>query len=75
MTVASAARTVGIVGRCHHPVARIVLDQIFERDGQLAVVLDNEDIEHSRPPPDALEIPEESVTCIVARNVPRANPP
>ena len=49
-------RAVGILGHRDDAIARIVLDQIFERDCQLAVVLDNEDIEHPRPLPDAPEI-------------------
>jgi hypothetical protein len=43
-------RAVGILGHGDDPVARIVLDQIFERDRQLAVVFDDEDIEHSALP-------------------------
>jgi hypothetical protein len=36
----------GVLRDGHDAIARIVLDQIFERDRQLAVVLDNEDVEH-----------------------------
>ena len=42
--------TVGIGGRSHDPVARIVLDQIFERFRQLLVVLDHQDPEHRESP-------------------------
>ena len=44
-------RAVGILGHRHDAIARIVLHQIFERHRQLAVVLDNEDIEHSNVSP------------------------
>src|SRR4029077_19825285 len=53
----------GILGHRHNAITRIVLDQIFERDGQLTVVLDNEDIEHSRPLPTLRNSLKKSVTC------------
>ena len=39
-------RAVGVVGDRHDPVARIVLDQIFERRGELRVIFDNQDLKH-----------------------------
>ena len=39
-------RAVGIFGHGDDPVPRIVLDEIFECDRQLAVIFDDEDIQH-----------------------------
>ncbi len=39
-------RAVEIVGPGDHAVARIVLDQIFERRRQLRIVFDNQDLQH-----------------------------
>ena len=41
---------VGIGGGCDDPIARIVLDEIFERFRQLLVVLDHQDPEHRESP-------------------------
>ena len=37
---------IGVLRHRDNAIARIVLDQIFERHRQLAVVLDDEDVEH-----------------------------
>jgi hypothetical protein len=46
---------IGIFGHRHHAVARIVLDQIFERDRQLGIVFYDKDSEHPRASPEAAE--------------------
>ena len=43
-------RAVEIVGGRDDAIARIVLDQIFQRRRQLAIVFDDQDLEHIAPP-------------------------
>ena len=52
MLLGGGDRALGIFGDRHDAIARIVLDQIFERHRQLAVIFDDEDIEHPRAFPD-----------------------
>ena len=69
MLLGGGDRAVGVVGDRHDPVARIVLDQIFERRRQLRIVFDDQDPEHPRASPTLTEIPAgKSVTWMVARN-------
>ena len=57
MLLGRGDRAVGILGHGHHAIARIVLDQIFERRRQLAIVFDDQDLEHPRASPILTEIP------------------
>ena len=41
---------VDVVGGRDHAIARIVLDQIFQRGRQLAIILYNQDLEHRASP-------------------------
>ena len=68
MLLGRGDRAVGIVGDRDHAVARIVLDQIFERCRQLRVVFDDQDPKHPRASPSSTEIPAgKSVTWMLAR--------
>jgi hypothetical protein len=57
-------RAFGIVGGRDHAVARIVLDQIFERRRQLEIVFDHKDSKHPRASPARTEenLPRKSET-------------
>ena len=58
---------VRILGHGDDAVTRVVLDKIFERDRQLAVVFDDEDLEHPRASRHFAEIPPgKSVTWMLA---------
>ena len=63
-------RAVGIVGHSNDPVARVVLNQIFQRRRELRIILDNQDPKHREPPQPS----EKSVDSSVARKLPYANP-
>src|SRR5438105_4265477 len=52
--------TVGIFGHRHDTITRIVLDQIFERYRQLAVIFDDQDFEHSATLPTLMRNPPEN---------------
>src|SRR5438045_8751864 len=49
----------GVIGNSHDTVARIVLDEIFERHRQLAIVLDDQYLEHPRASPTTRKSPRE----------------
>ncbi len=49
-------RGIGVVRHPHHAVARVILDQIFERDCKLRIVLDDQNPEHPTSLPEVAEI-------------------
>ena len=66
---------VGILGHRQHVIPRIVFDQIFKSNRQLAVIFDNEDIQHLASLPGSPELPlRQSAIRMLARNDWYANP-